>query len=1097
MNDNISEKYQKLSQREHILLKPGMYVGDIELREDDLWILDNEKIILKKISWSPGFYKTFDEILVNAYDQSIRDSTMTNININIEPNKIEIFNDGTGIDIEKHPKYKIYIPELIFGHLLTSTNYNPNQKRITGGTHGLGAKLTAIFSTKFQIEVWDKKRKLFYTQTFINNLKIINKPIIKKYDGEKGGVKITWYPDFKRFNMKEIDTEQLKLLNRRSYDLIGIAPAIKLTLNNTKIENYGWDNYINLYSPQNTLGFNCGTNWQVTIALNKAGSGDVISFVNGINTIRGGKHVDYIWSLLLPNIKKYLKGTIKDRILKDHIKLFVKTNVVNPSFSSQTKESLMTPINKLFPCSIPSIFWKKFKNNKNDLFNELIAVIKQTNLVLLSKTDSSKKRKLKGIPKLDDANWAGTTKSRRCTLILTEGDSAKATAISGISAIKDGRNIFGVFPLRGKLLNVREASINQITNNQEITDLKKIMGFKTDITYSAENLDKLRYGSILLMMDADVDGSHIKGLVINFLHHFFPSLLAIPDFLKVLVTPIIKATKKNNVVSFPNLKEYNKWKQKVDINNWKIKYYKGLGTSTSKEAGEYFTNYDDNILMIKDDIKKDVHPDLTLAFSKLAADKRKEWLANYDETNVVHFTPNLSISINDFINKELIHFSHYDNLRSIPKLGDGFKPSSRKVLYACFKKNLKQEFKVAQLSGYVAEQTSYHHGENSLVQTIINMAQNFVGSNNLNLLVPQGQFGTRLLGGKDHSSARYIFTFLSNITSKIFLSDDNNILQFLEDDGFKIEPSVYYPIIPMILVNGAEGIGTGYSTYLPPYNPIKIINWVINKIDGNSLPKLKPWFNNFKGEIKQINNKNFISIGSYEINADKLIITELPIKLWTSNYKEFIEKLVWDKESGFSSYTNESTEKEVKFTLKINNMDKILKLQNQIDEYGLNYLAKYLKLHKTVKLTNIHLFNTNNQIQLYESVEQIINEFYNWRLVLYEKRKKYLLYKLKYDILYLKAKINWISNINNNKINLIKMTDEQIINYLEKNKVIQKNKSWDYLLKLPLSSLSKSTVEKLNNDLNELNSEFNKLKKRTPVQIWKNDLNNLLHLLQK
>ena len=618
---------------------------------------------------------------------------------------------------------------------------------------------------------------------------------------------------------------------------------------------------------------------------------------------------------------------------------------------------------------------------------------------------------------------------------------------------------------------------------------------KTGINYTNENLDKLRYGSILLMMDADVDGSHIKGLVINFLHHFFPSLLSIPDFLKVLVTPVIKATKKDNVISFPNLEEYNKWKQKNDTSGWKIKYYKGLGTSTSKEAGDYFTNYDKNILLIKDDIGKNPHPELILAFSKEAADKRKMWLAKYDASDVINFIPTLSISISDFINKELIHFSNYDNLRSIPKLGDGFKPSSRKVLYACFKKNLKQEFKVAQLSGYVAEQTSYHHGENSLVQTIINMAQDFMGSNNINLLVPQGQFGTRLMGGKDHSSARYIFTYLSNITRKIFKLEDDNILDFLEDDGFKIEPSVYYPIIPMVLINGAEGIGTGYSTYLPPYNPENIINWIINKLDGKPLPKLEPWFKNFKGKIKKIDSKNYISIGSYEIEKDKLIITELPIRLWTSNYKEFIEDLVWNKESIFSSYTNESTEKEVKFTLKIKDMEKIEQYKNQIDEYGLDSLSKYLKLHKTVKLTNIYLFDTENKIKQYSNVNQIITEFYNWRLELYGKRKKYLLNKLKYDILYLEAKINWINKINSNKINLVKMTDEQITTYLEKNKVIKKDKTWDYLLKLPLTSLSKSTVEKLNNELKELKNKFDSLKRLTTIKMWKNDLEELLTMM--
>ena len=354
MNNDISEKYKKLSQREHILLKPGMYVGDIELRNDDMWILDNEKIILKNILWSPGFYKIFDEILVNAYDQTIRDKNVKNIKVNISQKRLSIMNDGVGIDVIKHPKYNIYIPELIFGHLLTSTNYNVNEKRITGGTHGLGAKLTAIFSKKFQIEVWDKKRGLYYVQIFEDNLKIINKPKIIKLDAlnttakTRGGIKITWYPDFEKFGMKQIDLDQEKLLGKRVYDLMGVTTDVKISLNDKEIKLNGWNNYINLYQTSNLLSFNCGKNWNIALGFNQLGTGQVVSFVNGINTVKGGKHVEYVWSLLLPNIKKILKGNIKDRILKDHIQLFIKTNVVNPSFSSQTKESLMSPISKLF-----------------------------------------------------------------------------------------------------------------------------------------------------------------------------------------------------------------------------------------------------------------------------------------------------------------------------------------------------------------------------------------------------------------------------------------------------------------------------------------------------------------------------------------------------------------------------------------------------------------------------------------------------------------------------------------------------------------------------------------------------------------------------
>ena len=244
----------------------------------------------------------------------------------------------------------------------------------------------------------------------------------------------------------------------------------------------------------------------------------------------------------------------------------------------------MTPSTKfVIECEINNKFWDLLK--QSDIINNLKQVVSLSSQKILSKLEGSKKTKIKGVTKLEDANYAGSKRSIECTLILTEGDSAKATAISGISAVKDGRNYFGVFPLRGKLLNVREASTSQIANNQEITDVKKILGLKSGV-----KREELRYGSILLMMDADEDGSHIKGLFINFLDYFYPHLIEEKGFLKILVTPVVKASYKTEVLSFANLRTYTTWKDNNDTNKWSIKYYKGLGTSTAKEAKEYFSN---------------------------------------------------------------------------------------------------------------------------------------------------------------------------------------------------------------------------------------------------------------------------------------------------------------------------------------------------------------------------------------------------------------------------------------------------------------------------------------------------------------------------
>ena len=207
-----------------------------------------------------------------------------------------------------------------------------------------------------------------------------------------------------------------------------------------------------------------------------------------------------------------------------------------------------------------------------------------------------------------------------------------------------------------------------------------------------------------------------------------------------------------------------------------------------------------------------------MAFSKKKVEERKTWLNAFEEGTFLDHTQD-TVSYPDFINKELILFSMADNVRSIPCIIDGFKPSQRKVLFSCFKRKLKKDIKVVQLAGYVSEHSAYHHGEASLQGTIINMAQDFCGSNNLNLLVPSGQFGTRLLGGKDAASPRYIFTRLSAMTRAVFNEHDDALMHYLDDDGLSIEPKYYVPVVPLVLVNGTDGSAMPGGVGTPPSPP--------------------------------------------------------------------------------------------------------------------------------------------------------------------------------------------------------------------------------------------------------------------------------------
>lgn len=313
----------------------------------------------------------------------------------------------------------------------------------------------------------------------------------------------------------------------------------------------------------------------------------------------------------------------------------------------------------------------------------------------------------------------------------------------------------------------------------------------------------------------------------------------IPGFLQQFITPIVKVTKGKKSETFFTIPQYEEWKEETGNNGkgWKIKYYKGLGTSTAADAKEYFSNLDlhevgferisldvkeeeEVVAMAIDPLEFDgqeqdngnkiVVPDkstsygeglIDMVFNKKRANDRKDWLQQFEKDTYLNYSDaqkGAGVKYSQFINEEYILFSRADCERSIPHVMDGFKPSQRKVLFACFKRKLKDEIKVAQLSGYIGEHSAYHHGEASLHTTIINMAQTYVGSNNINLLTPSGQFGTRRMGGKDHASPRYIFTMLEKITRAIFHPDDDELLNYLHDDGVSIEPDYYMPVIPMV-----------------------------------------------------------------------------------------------------------------------------------------------------------------------------------------------------------------------------------------------------------------------------------------------------------
>ena len=1080
MAKSIEDTYKKYTQIEHVMARPGMYVGEIATITSEQWILNKEKdkLISKFVKWNPGIYKLFDEIITNAADESQRNSLLKNIKISITGNTISVYNDGAGIPIQLHKEHGIYVCELIFGNLLSSSNYNDKVKRTVGGLNGLGAKLTNIFSKEFIVETVSNGQK--YMQTFKNNLSEIQTPVIEKVSkSTKDYTKISFTPDFEKFGMKQLDEDDtLAVLEKRIFDVSAItAKHVSVFYNDEKIKYKDFFDYINLYIGPKSVASRVvyeSPRWQIAIALSPKDTFKHVSFVNGIATTDGGSHIDHV---ILPIIKncteqiqaKHKNITIKPQYVKDSLFIFVNCLINNPTFSSQTKDKHTTRVSE---------FGSKF-NCEDDLIKKIIklgfvesllAVAEAKERKTLAKTDGKKVVRL-SIPKLDDANKAGTSESLKCTLILTEGDSAKTTAVSGLSVV--GRDYYGVFPLRGKLLNTREASFSQISKNEEILNIKKILGLQTD----TKEVKNLRYGKILIMTDADYDGFHIKALLINFIDSGWPHLLE-DIFIGSILTPIVKASKGKDQLAFYTHKEYLNWKDSPESSGkWNIKYYKGLGTSTSSEAKEYFKNL--KILNYINYTKEDSQA-IELAFKKTEADNRKDWIRkNTKQFEGLDYLTKKPISISNLINKELVLFSISDNIRSIPNILDGLKPGQRKILFACFKKNLNTEIKVAQLAGYVSEHTAYHHGEHSLQETIINMAQNYVGSNNMNLLEPCGQFGSRLMGGKDASSPRYIFTKLSEYSNQLFNTQDFPILEYLNEEGQDIEPKYYVPTLPLILINGSEGIGTGFSTKIPSFNPddLKYCLEKLIKDPDFIIPELTPWYKNFKGYITKIDTNKWISYGTYDIVENTIIVNELPIGEWTETYKQYLEKLEADDK--IITFKNNSSETDVRFEIKVSKQ-----VLNQWEYDGT--LEKQLKLTSNINATNMHVFMPNGEIQKMDTPEDILYSFYINRTKYHNLRKKYLQDKISLELKILDSKVRYIRAVVNEELILFKRKKIDITEDMKKMNLYE-NPDYKYLLDIPGIAFTEEKLEQMEKDYKNKQIESDKINKLTINDLWYED----------
>lgn len=1186
--------YKQYEQRMHVYMKPDMYIGaDQKLsREDWLFDLVNGKMVHNVIDFVPGCERIYLEILTNASDNVGRSRRA-----GVDPGKIDILmnnrvisvtNYGLPIPVEIHPEQQIYVPQMIFGTLLTSSHYEV--ERHEAGTNGIGAKAANIFSTEFMIIVHDHVRHLKYTQVWNSNMTIRGEPAIEPFTGKQSSVQIVYVMDFARFGYPlptetegGYPPEAFWLFARHAVD-ISFTAKTKVSFNGHEFNYANIRDYSRLYfgdavdsaivhyqwPPETEIikkkkGYQIAKNPAIMpevelIALDTPDGGHHISLVNSMPTPEGGVHVtagfkaiaDNTVKMINDDIVKKLAGkknkeidtkekkahTINIADVKPHISILLSVRVKDPKFTSQTKTQLHSPTPKITidPEELKAI-------QRWQLIARLYATLEAKQFASLSKTDGKLKKYVR-LQKGIDANNAGKALRHECVLYITEGNSGAGYANTLVDLIPGGRDNIGTLPMRGKSLNVMNATALQIERNAEINELTKMLGLvhcpdpKQLNTFYLDdnNYAKLRYGrGIMIMADSDVDGKHIIGLILNFFYCRFPSLLA-RGYVMHYRTPIIRVThqRSGEILKFYMEQTFNHWLEqdpsRKDDKIWKPFYYKGLGTSSDADVADDYSNPK----VIDCFYDPQAPTAMRLAFDKRFANQRKDWIGRW--RNVLEIEDVKKQPISDFINHELILFSIEDTRRSIPKLMDGFKESHRKIIFGaheCFNIGGKcEKQKVAQLSAKIADVSKYHHGELILDDVMVKMSHDFVGSNNIPWFTRESQAGSLFEGGKDAAASRYLFTKPEKIVQYILRKEDRPLLKPRKDENKEIEPECYIPVIPMILVNGASGIGTGYSTFIPNHNPLDIIKWIRMKLSGvpdTELFFVLPWYKDFQGTIKVIDRRrkkrnaptvnitivnqdqtvvqtvgaddegnlndeilegvdeedpseteqendedrplfSVITMGNFSSNASGMItVTSLPIGRWIKSYHKWLELMVEKKK--ISGFRNKGGKNRVLF---------------EIDGFQGDVNHRTLKLRKTMGMSNMYLLDDNDNPVRYNTSFEILDAFFIRRLRLYEQRKAYFLQRLADEQITIQHKIRFIQSVRNKEINLVDSEIDDIYAVMDRLKIPR-----DIYDKAHVRVLSKNDITSLTQQIANKETERLQLEQTTPQQLWLNDLQEL------
>ncbi|AYV86035.1 MAG: topoisomerase IIA [Solivirus sp.] len=1109
--------YKRLSDIDHVLHRLSMYIGSgASESKNTICLVSGQdpqgpqgkqisRLGYKFINETEAMAQLFLEVLANASDNLKRTKDFNtknkanieigNIEVTLTPEYCSMKNYGIWIPIQMHPTEGMYAPQLIFGNLRSSSNYDDDDDASLLGTNGLGVKVVNILSKMFMVVCADPERGLLYKQTWSNNMKSVSQPEIVPYTGI-GFTQVTYSLEFPRLFSNGFNQESIEVYMAQC-SVISFTRGVPIIFNGQPIQVANLLEYVKMFFPaiskENSISFiSEGKHYEVCLC-DTPNSGISVAIVNGVLVKNGGVHMDEIMTNVMQSIKTFfgkdmdgVQFTRRDII--PHVSLFVSATLVKPNFNSQSKDYLegLKPLKgsdgRLQKRPLPSaiIPERLLKHMRSWKLIEIIhEEIERKQMNKLKKKEKKNKGKT-DVETLTDANFSQTKDPnfmQQASLLICEGESASNFPKEFISNCPgdSGRNLFGILPLHGKLRNALNANFLQLMHNIDFDNLKEAIGLTEGADYRiVQNRMTLRYGRIVAMPDADEDGAHILGLLLLYFLVRFPTLID-GQFFNFLRTPVIIVSKSGTSIKFYKNNQYLEWKLATgNYSTWKHKYFKGLGSANSDLIREIYMQ-PITVQMIMDATTKE---SIELAFKKIDADSRKMWLANF--FNAVTYVPverYQALPISIFINHELINYSVETLSRALPEMMDGLKDSQRKILFTAMTK-LKggAEPRVQTLAGAVIDKTAYKHGDQSLCAAIAIMTQDYVGANNMSYFYPDGLFGTRQAGGTDVASPRYTHVGMNWWIPLIFRPEDRELEVPIIDEGEEQECESFFPIIPMHMANGCVGIATGYSCTHFSFNPLDLAfalqMRLIQAIKPNEkvpMPNLVPYVKGWKGTVEMGKN-GFISKGKFDIQRDgSILITELPMGVWTNKYEKFLDAL--ENSGEIDSVSHFSLKDTIKIVVKGMKDPSFKKLKLQRSHSTSNMTVLYRRPDRKV------------QPVIYNDIQKMLDDFFKLRLPKYQERKNLRLKSLKEEIEKMTNKAKFITLVNTGEIVILKRKEAEVYSkmnsYQLPHELYHETKAREF---------SEERAAELLNKVEKRKEEFNILLS-TPIEaLWYNDL---------